>query len=77
MVGLAKAWAEVKRSHVSYPDARGLAREELHLPAFDHSANTGLIAIHLTGAATLLLLLIPLIAGLRHLPRLLRAFWLV
>jgi hypothetical protein len=40
-----------------------------HLPGWRNSANVDLIAIYLTGAATLLLLLIPFIPGLRDIPR--------
>lgn len=39
------------------------------LPAFAHSANVDLIAIYLTGAATLLLLAVPFVPGLREVPR--------
>jgi len=38
------------------------------LPGFDHSANVDMIAIYLTGAATLLLLALPFIPGLRDIP---------
>jgi len=38
------------------------------VPGFDHSANVDLIAIYLTGAATLLLLALPFIPGLRDIP---------
>jgi hypothetical protein len=40
------------------------------VPGFDHSANVDLIAIYLTGVATILLLAIPFIPGLRDVPRL-------
>jgi hypothetical protein len=40
------------------------------VPGFDNSANVDLIAIYLTGAATILLLAIPFIPGLRDVPRL-------
>jgi hypothetical protein len=55
----------------SYPGQPWLWLYQLwyHLPGFDHSANVDLIAIYLTGAATLLLMLIPFIPGLRDLPR--------
>ncbi|MHB8449408.1 MAG: hypothetical protein ACYDAQ_02910 [Mycobacteriales bacterium] len=39
------------------------------LPVFAHSANVDLIAIYLTGVATLLLLAAPIIPGVRDLPR--------
>jgi cell wall-associated NlpC family hydrolase len=39
------------------------------VPGFDNSSNVDLIAIYLTGAATLLLLAIPFIPGLRDVPR--------
>jgi hypothetical protein len=39
------------------------------VPGFDNSANVDLIAIYLTGAATVLLLAIPFIPGLRDIPR--------
>ncbi|HET9059191.1 MAG TPA: cytochrome b N-terminal domain-containing protein [Acidimicrobiales bacterium] len=38
------------------------------LPGFDHSANVDLIAIYMTGAATVLLLAVPFIPGLRDIP---------
>jgi len=40
-----------------------------HLPGWRNSANIDLIAIYMTGAATLLLLAIPFIPGLRDIPR--------
>jgi hypothetical protein len=40
------------------------------VPGFDNSANVDLIAIYLTGVATILLLAIPFIPGLRDIPRL-------
>ena len=40
------------------------------VPGFDNSANVDLIAIYLTGAATLLLLAVPFLPGLRDIPRL-------
>jgi len=40
------------------------------VPGFDHSANVDLIAIYLTGAATILLLAVPFLPGLRDIPRL-------
>jgi hypothetical protein len=63
----------------SYPGQPWLWLYQLwyHLPGFDHSANVDLIAIYLTGAATLLLVLIPFIPGLRDLPRLVRVYRLV
>ena len=39
------------------------------VPGFDNSANVDLIAIYLTGVATILLLAIPFIPGLRDIPR--------
>jgi quinol-cytochrome oxidoreductase complex cytochrome b subunit len=39
------------------------------VPGFDNSSNVDLIAVYLTGAATLLLLAIPFIPGLRDVPR--------
>ena len=39
------------------------------VPGLDSSANIDLIAIYLTGAATLLLLAVPFIPGLRDIPR--------
>jgi hypothetical protein len=38
------------------------------LPGFDNSANVDLIAIYLTGAATILLLALPFVPGLRDIP---------
>jgi hypothetical protein len=40
------------------------------VPGFDNSANVDLIAIYLTGAATILLLAVPFVPGLRDIPRL-------
>ena len=40
------------------------------VPGFDNSANVDLIALYLTGVATILLLAIPFIPGLRDIPRL-------
>ena len=40
-----------------------------HVPGWQNSANIDLIAIYMTGVATLLLLLIPFIPGLRDIPR--------
>jgi len=40
-----------------------------HLPGWRNSANVDLIAIYLTGAATLLLLAVPFVPGLRDIPR--------
>jgi hypothetical protein len=39
------------------------------VPGFDNSANVDLIAIYLTGLATILLLAVPFIPGLRDIPR--------
>jgi len=39
------------------------------IPSFGNSVNADLIAIYMTGAATLLLLLVPFIPGLRDIPR--------
>jgi len=41
-----------------------------NIPTFGNSANADLIAIYLTGLATILLLLVPFIPGLRDIPRL-------
>ena len=55
----------------SYPGQPWLWLYQLwyQLPGFRTSPNADLIAIYLTGAATLLLLLIPFIPGLRDIPR--------
>jgi Cytochrome b(N-terminal)/b6/petB len=48
------------------------------VPHFDNSANVDMIAIYLTGLATILLLLVPFIPGLRDIPRLIpvhRLIW--
>jgi hypothetical protein len=39
------------------------------VPGWRNSANADLIAIYMTGAATILLLLVPFIPGLRDIPR--------
>jgi len=56
----------------SYPGQPWLWLYQLwyQLPGFRTSANADLIAIYLTGAATLLLLLVPFVPGLRDIPRL-------
>jgi hypothetical protein len=56
----------------SYPGQPWLWLFQLwyHLPGFRDSGNVDLIAVYLTGLATLLLLLIPFIPGLRSIPRL-------
>jgi Cytochrome b(N-terminal)/b6/petB len=55
----------------SYPGQPWLWLYQLwyQLPGFRTSANADLIAIYLTGAATLLLLLVPFVPGLRDIPR--------
>jgi hypothetical protein len=47
------------------------------VPCFDNSANVDLIAIYLTGAATILLLAVPFIPGLRDIPRIIPVHRLV
>jgi hypothetical protein len=64
----------------SYPGQPWLWLYQLwyHVPGWRNSANIDLIAIYLTGAATLLLLLVPFIPGLRDIPRLIpvhRLIW--
>ena len=55
----------------SYPGQPWLWLYQLwyHVPGWRNSANADLIAIYMTGAATLLLLLVPFIPGLRDVPR--------
>jgi hypothetical protein len=55
----------------SYPGQPWLWLYQLwyHVPGWRNSANVDLIAIYMTGLATLLLLLIPFIPGLRDIPR--------
>jgi hypothetical protein len=55
----------------SYPGQPWLWLYQLwyHVPGWNNSANIDLIAIYMTGLATLLLLLIPFIPGLRDIPR--------
>ena len=55
----------------SYPGQPWLWLYQLwyHLPGWRNSANIDLIAIYMTGLATVLLLLIPFIPGLRDIPR--------
>ena len=55
----------------SYPGQPWLWLFQLwyHLPGWRNSANVDLIAIYMTGLATLLLLFIPFIPGLRDIPR--------
>ena len=48
------------------------------VPGWNHSANIDMIAVYMTGLATILLLLIPFIPGLRDIPRLIpvhRLIW--
>jgi len=55
----------------SYPGQPWLWLYQLwyHVPGWRNSDNVDLIAIYMTGAATLLLLLVPFIPGLRDIPR--------
>jgi len=55
----------------SYPGQPWLWLYQLwyHVPGWENSDNVDLIAIYMTGAATLLLLLVPFIPGLRDIPR--------
>ena len=55
----------------SYPGQPWLWLFQLwyHVPGWRNSANVDLIAIYMTGVATLLLLLVPFIPGLRDIPR--------
>ncbi len=55
----------------SYPGQPWLWLYQLwyHIPGFDSSKNVDLIAIYLTGLATLLLLFVPFLPGLRDIPR--------
>jgi len=64
----------------SYPGQPWLWLYQLwyHVPGWRNSANVDLIAIYMTGLATLLLLLVPFIPGLRDIPRLIpvhRLIW--
>jgi hypothetical protein len=64
----------------SYPGQPWLWLYQLwyHAPGWRNSTNVDLIAIYMTGAATLLLLLVPFIPGLRDIPRLIpvhRLIW--
>ncbi len=64
----------------SYPGQPWLWLYQLwyHVPGWSNSANADLIAIYMTGLATLLLLFIPFIPGLRDIPRLIpvhRLIW--
>jgi hypothetical protein len=64
----------------SYPGQPWLWLYQLwyHVPGWENSANIDLIAIYMTGLATLLLLLVPFIPGLRDIPRLIpvhRLIW--
>jgi hypothetical protein len=55
----------------SYPGQPWLWLYQLwyHVPGWRNSASVDLIAIYMTGLATLLLLLVPFIPGLRDIPR--------
>jgi hypothetical protein len=64
----------------SYPGQPWLWLYQLwyHVPGWRNSTNVDLIAIYMTGAATLLLLLVPFVPGLRDIPRLIpvhRLIW--
>jgi hypothetical protein len=64
----------------SYPGQPWLWLYQLwyHVPGWGNSANADVIAIYMTGLATLLLLLVPFIPGLRDIPRLIpvhRLIW--
>src|ERR1700761_7846420 len=56
----------------SYPGQPWLWLYQLwyHVPGWENSTNVDLIAIYMTGLATVLLLLVPFIPGLRDIPRL-------
>jgi hypothetical protein len=47
------------------------------IPSFSKSANVDLIAIYLTGTATLLLLLVPFIPGVRDIPKIIPIYRLI
>jgi Cytochrome b(N-terminal)/b6/petB len=64
----------------SYPGQPWLWLYQLwyHVPGWSNSTNADLIAIYMTGLATLLLILVPFIPGLRDIPRLIpvhRLIW--
>jgi hypothetical protein len=64
----------------SYPGQPWLWLYQLwyHVPGWQNSTNADLIAIYMTGLATLLLILVPFIPGLRDIPRLIpvhRLIW--
>jgi len=64
----------------SYPGQPWLWLYQLwyHVPGWENSVNVDLIAIYMTGAATMLLLFVPFIPGLRDVPRLIpvhRLIW--
>jgi hypothetical protein len=63
----------------SYPGQPWLWLYQLwyHVPGWRNSVNVDLIAIYMTGAATLLLLLVPFIPGLRDIPRLIPVHGLI
>jgi hypothetical protein len=63
----------------SYPGQPWLWLYQLwyHVPAFSQSSNVDLIAIYLTGLASLLLLFVPFIPGLRDVPRLVPIYRLI
>ncbi len=47
------------------------------MPGWTHSANIDMIAVYMTGAGTILLLLVPFIPGLRDIPRLIPVHHLI
>jgi hypothetical protein len=64
----------------SYPGQPWLWLYQLwyHVPGWENSANADLIAIYMTGLATILLIFVPFIPGLRDIPRLIplhRLIW--
>jgi hypothetical protein len=70
-MGLTGAQWGVMNETGSYPGQPWLWLYQLwyQVPGFTNSANVDLIAIYLTGIATLLLLAVPFLPGLRDIPR--------
>ncbi len=79
-MGLTGAQWGVMNETGSYPGQPWLWLYTLwyQIPGWNHSANIDMIAIYMTGLATILLLLVPFIPGLRDIPRLIpvhRLIW--
>jgi hypothetical protein len=64
-------WWTPRNATTTWPShLRVLTSTPAQVPGWTNSANIDMIAIYMTGLATILLLLVPFIPGLRDIPRL-------